>query len=98
MLSAVDPFPGRSVGHSQVAHITLAKCCLDGPEQVNGKWTAFIQRFSNQGPLKAHFNITFTHSPPAVSTMQGDSPARQDHSGLSVLLGDTSKLRGGAGD
>ena len=47
---------------------------------VNGKLTAFIQHFSNQGPFKALNNIAL-HSPThthiqtkmAVSAMQGDS-------------------------
>ena len=30
---------------------------VDGIELVNGKWTAFIQRFSNQWPLKTLYNI-----------------------------------------
>ena len=52
------------------------------PTLVNGQRTAFIQRFSNQRPLKAFYNhcLTFTHAchahihtPTAVSPILGDS-------------------------
>ena len=47
---------------------------------VNGKWTAFILRFSDQWPLKALYIIAqhspihaHIHTPTAESTTQGDS-------------------------
>ena len=45
---------------------------------LNGKWTAFIKSFSNQSPLRVFYNYcqnihTHTHTPTAVSTLQGDS-------------------------
>ena len=46
---------------------------------VNGKWTAFIQRFSNQWQLKALYDAEHSpihahiHPSTAVSTTQGDS-------------------------
>ena len=51
-------------------------------EMVNGKWTALIQRFPKQWPLKVLFNVasdspmhthTHNHTPTGESTMEGDS-------------------------
>ena len=46
---------------------------------INGKWTAFIKRFSNQWPLKTLYNTAYLspihshiHTPTAGSSMQGD--------------------------
>ena len=70
---------------------------------ANGKWTAFIERFSNQWSLKALYNIA-QHSPihaplhvhiqtlTAVSTTQGDGQL------VGSLLRDTTTQLGGAGD
>ena len=66
---------------------------------VNGKWSAFKQRFSNQWPLKALYNIpphspirSLIHPPTAVSTAQGDSQLLGNGQGEGDLLRDTSTL------
>ena len=64
---------------------------------VNGQRTAFIQRFSNQRPLKAFYNhcLTFTHSCTHSHTDCGvhhmrRQPAHREQIKLGVLLRETS--------
>ena len=75
---------GPSPSQVKVARLNSAtldrRCCQPAKmRMVNGKWTAFIQRFSNQWPLKALYDAEHSpihahiHPPTAVSTTQGDS-------------------------
>ena len=69
-----------------------------GNKQINGKWTAFIQCFSKQWPLKAlnlQYCLKFPHSCTHSHTDGGVSharrqPAHLEQSGCGVLLRDTS--------
>ena len=65
----------------------------------NGKWTAFIQRFSNQWPLSVLFNIALhspihahIHTPTAVAAMQGDSARRSWGSKLATFRSPANPL------
>ena len=69
------------------------------------KWTAFMQRFSKQWPLKALYNycLTFTHSythlhPDGGDSHAGRQPAGQERSGRGVCSGTPRySTLGGAG-
>ena len=71
------------------------------PAEVNdyGQWTAFIQSFANQCPLKALYNTArhspvhpHIHTPTAESTTQGDSQLVSSSQGEGVSLRDTSTI------
>ena len=82
-----------------------AQHCSSQKGFVNGKQTAFIQRFSNHWPLKALYIIaqhspihSHVHTPTVESTTQGDSQLTGAVRVRRLAQGHLVTQLGGAGD